>query len=445
VDNGDYGILTTASETPALPAVTPEQSDGDSGGEKWVDHARVLWAGRRLLARTAAVGLVAGVAVALLIPTLYQSRVRIMPPDSQNGAATLLAAISGNKNIPGGLTQLAGNLFGLRNTGALFTDLLGSRTVQDHLIDKFNLQKVYWKRYRRDARKKLAARTDVSEDRKSGVITLAVEDHDRQRAQQMAQDYVDQLNHLVASVNTSSARRERIFIEQRLTTVKQDLEDAERQLADFSSKNATLDVNQQTKAAVESAAMLQGQLIAAKSQLESLQQIYSDNNIRVRSLRAQIDELQRQLQKMSGTSSTVEALPLGAQDNNAIYPPLRQIPLLGARWLDLYRRARIQEQVYELLTQQYELARIEEAKSIPIVRVIDPPDFPEKKAFPPRALITLGAIILALVCASLWLIGQEKWRLTEDTDPRKLLVSEVRNSIAQARAARQRAKFREAA
>jgi capsule polysaccharide export protein KpsE/RkpR len=417
VDNGKNSFYATATDLPVQEITEAEQL---------VHHSRRLWNERRLLLRVTAIALVFSAAIAFIIPTRFESTVRIMPPDMQNGAASLLAAMSGSKNIPGGMAALAGSLFGLKNTGALFTDLLASRTIQDHLVDRFHLQRVYWKRYRQDARKKLAARTDVAEDRKSGVITIAVTDHDRQRARDMAQAYVDELDALVASVNTSSARRERIFIEQRLATVNQGLHDAETELGEFSSKNATLDVNLEAKAMVESAAELQGQLIAAKSELEGLQQVYSDNNVRVRSLKARIGELDRQLQKIGGKSATVESLP--AENPGEIYPPLRHIPVLGVKWLDLYRRVRVQETVFELLTQQYELARIEEAKSIPTVRVIDAPNFPEEKSFPPRGLITAGGTLLGFACAYAWLLAVNKWRSMDAADPRKMLVEEIRHA-----------------
>ncbi len=424
VDNGNNTVVFVPVDS--APHEVPEQESTQS----WMDYSRLLLARRKTLFRVAWIALVCSAVIALLIPSRYESTLRIMPPDSQNNAATLLAAMSGNKNIPGGLTSLAGNLFGLKNTSALFTDLLHSRTVQDHLVQKFNLQKVYSARYLQDARKKLASRTDVSEDRKSGVITIAVTDHDRQRARDMAQAYVDELDHLVASVNTSSAHRERVFIEQRLASVKQDLQRAEAELGEFSSKNSTLDVNQQARAAVESAAELQGQLIAAKSELESLQQVYSDNNIRVRSLNARIGELQRQLNKMSGTGSPVPGIPIEGQQN-AVFPSLKQIPLLGVRWLDLYRNARMQETVFELLTSQYEIARIEEAKSIPVVRVIDPPDMPERKSFPPRGLITIGGTLLALACACGLLILRDKWHRLDGSDPRRQLAEEFGNVAGQ--------------
>jgi hypothetical protein len=122
-------------------------------------------------------------------------------------------------------------------------------------------------RYKQDARKQLAARTEVSEDRKSGVISLTVTDSDPQRAHDIAQSYVEALDRLVSQVSTSSARRERMFIEQRLISVKADLEDAEKQFSAFASQNTALDIKEQTRAMVESAAVLQGQVMAAQSEL----------------------------------------------------------------------------------------------------------------------------------------------------------------------------------
>ena len=113
-------------------------------------------------------------------------------------------------------------------------------------------------------------------------------------------------------VSTSSARRERIFIEQRLITVKQDLRRAAEDFSQFASQNTTLDITSQTKAMVEAGADLQGNLMAAQSELEGLEQIYTSSNVRVRSLRARVDELKRQLQEMAGPksgSATAQAPP----------------------------------------------------------------------------------------------------------------------------------------
>jgi len=302
----------------------------------------------------------------------------------------MLASLMGKGGDSPGLGALAQLGLGQKTNVALYAYLLHSRSVQDRIVERFELQKEYWKRYRDDAIKKLDDRTDVDEDRKSGVITIDVSDRNRERARQMAAAYVDELNHLLAEVSTSAARRERMFVEQRLVSVQKDLQAAEKDLSEFASKTTVLDVKEQTKAMVESEAVMQAQLIAAESELQGMEQIYTPSNVRVRAVRARVEELRRQLHLIAGkqqepgvgrdtvtSSDTVEDL----------YPTIRRLPILGVTWVDLYRRARIQEAVFELLTKQYELARIQEAKEIPTIKVVDIADLPEKKSFPPRLLI----------------------------------------------------------
>lgn len=315
----------------------------------------------------------------------------------------------------------------MRGSGALFVDLFRSRSVQDNVVDRLHLQKVYRSRYKQDARRRLNGLTDVSEDRKSGVISVTVTDESPQRARDIAQAYVEELNRLLSQVSTSSARRERIFIEQRLTAVKGDLEDAEKQFGAFASKNSTLDIKEQTKAMVESAGVLQGQLIASESELQSLEQIYTSSNVRVRSLQARVDELKRQLQKIEGTDASLvsSAGISGAAQSDEIYPPIRKLPLLGVEWADLYRRTKIQETVYELLNQQYELARIQEAKEIPTVNVVDPANVPERKSSPHRLLIVLGLTLFSVIGAAVWIIGSERWQHMDSHDPGKILAESV--------------------
>jgi len=378
----------------------------------------LLWERRRWLFRVAAWSLAVSTVVAFLIPNQYEASVSIMPPESMTGGGNMLAALAVKASPE--LAAMAGSLLSTKSSGALFVDLYRSRSVQDRVVDRLNLQKVYWSRYKQDARKKLNKRTDVSEDRKSGVITLTVEDRNPQRAHDIAQAYVDELNNLVAQVSTSSARRERIFIEQRLAAVKIDLEDAEKRFSSFASKNTALDIQEQTKAMVESAALLQGQLIAAQSELQSLEQIYTDNNVRVRSLQARVDELKRQAQKLQGTDASLVS---DAAQPDQMYPPIRKLPLLGVEWADLYRRMKIQEAVYQLLNQQYELARIQEAKEVATVNVIDPANLPERKSWPPRLIIITSLTVLLLAGAVVWIFGSRRIQSFDHEDPRRQLAT----------------------
>ncbi len=318
---------------------------------------------------------------------------------------------------------IASQLLGLNTSGDLFIGVLQSQTVEDHIIDKFNLMDLYSARYIQDARDKLEDRTEIKSDRKSGIISIAVGDKSPARAAAMAKMYVDELDRALAVVNTSAAHRERVFIEARLKEVKQELDASAKEFAIFSSQNATIDVPEQAKAMVAAAADLQAQLIAAQSELKGLQQIYTANNVRVRSLQAHATELQHQLEKFGGKD--VNPARDSSLAQTELYPSIRQLPLLGVKYLDLYRRSKIDEAVYEFLTKEYEIAKVEEARQIPSVQVLDPPIVPDKKSSPHRLLIILGGLLLGVMFSSAWVVGRVVWDDVDPSDARKIFARDV--------------------
>jgi capsule polysaccharide export protein KpsE/RkpR len=416
--------MTPSSEPTAQLAASPPAD--------WPSRARLLWQHRRTLARVTAIALVVSLGIAFALPKQYRSIASIMPPDQQGSGAMLLAALAGRSGALGGLGSLAGGLLGGHPNTALYESLLESGTIGGRLIDRFDLQKVYHSRYRFTAAKHLAKMTKITDDKKSGVITITVQDTDPVRARDMAQAYLDELNHMLTRTSASSARQERIFIESRLRSVGADLEQAQLALSEFSSKNSTIDLKEQTRGLVDAGARVQGELLVEQSGLQSLRQIYGDGNVRVRETEARIASLQRDLQKMAGNSAPLAAedavighTTAAGDDKGELYPPLRQLPRLAVPYANLYRRVRIQETVFELLTQQYEMARIEEAKDIPVVSVIDTPGIPEKKFFPPRLLLTLLLTFLAFAATSALIVMREHWRAVDICDPRKELAIDV--------------------
>ncbi len=396
----------------------------------WAVRATLLWRHRKMLARVTIISLVASLAIAFIIPKQYKATASIMPPDQQGSGTMMLAALLGRGGM-GSLSSLAGGLLGGHTTTALFVNLLESGTVRGHLIDRFNLQHVYHTRYRITTAKRLARRTKISDDKKSGVITIEVEDTDPVRARDLAQAYLDELNKLLNQTSTSTARQERMFIEHRLNAVQNDLERAQLELSEFSSKNSTVDIKEQTRAMVDTGARVEAELLVEQSGLQSLRQLYGDNNVRVRETEARIASLQRDLVKMAGTSAPLQEAISGGTDSSdssdkgELYPPLRQLPRLAVPYADLYRRVKVQETVFELLTQQYEMARIQEAKDTPVVNVIDVPGVPEKKSFPPRLLLMLLLTFLSVAVTSALIIFREGWSKLNPNDPRKTFAEEV--------------------
>jgi capsule polysaccharide export protein KpsE/RkpR len=390
------------------------------------DHAiarlRLLWEKRRFLFRASVYGLAVFTAIAFLIPKRFESTVQLMPPDDQSTSGMMMAAAMASK-ISGSLGGVAGDILGVKSSGDLFIGILRSRTVQDDVITKLDLKKVYGTKQWESTRKRLTEDTMISEDRKSGIITITVSDRSPQRAAAIAGEYVTELNTVVSHLSTSSAHRERVFLEERLAQVKQDLEKAEKDFSEFASKNGTVDIKEQGRAMVEGAATVEGQLIAAQSELQGLKQIYAENNVRVRSVKARIAELQNQLAQLGGKQEIAKDVTTGNSDE--LYPSIRKLPLLGVPYADLYRRTRVQEAVFESLTQEYELAKVAEAKEIPSVKVLDPPNVPEHKSFPPRLVIIVLGLFSTLVCAVGIVVAKSEWDEIGPHAPQKVLAKEV--------------------
>ena len=425
--------MKLTSANPEMEVVLPSTPDElyvdrlePRGQNPGLAQLRLLWQNRRILFHVAAWGLLAATVIAFLIPAQYQSTTRLMPPENQSGSSMALFASLSSK-LGGGLGSMAGDLLGMQSSGALFVGILNSRKVRDQLVDKAGLEKVYGTRSQERALRLLSDNTAIEEDRKSGIITLTVTDRSPLRAAELAQRYVLELNAVVTQLSSSSAGRERVFLEQRLSQVKQELETAEKDFSEFASATGAIDIKEQGRAMLTAAATLQGELIAAQSELEGLKQIYADNNVRVRSLRARVAELRAQLEKVGGKGDIARDATHPSDESS--YPSIRKLPLLGVSYADLFRRTKIEEAVFETLTQEYELAKVAEAKEIPSVRVLDPANVPERKSFPPRLVIMFLGTFLALTCAAVCVLARARWQKIDSQEPHKVFARELFHAV----------------
>jgi capsule polysaccharide export protein KpsE/RkpR len=422
--------LSAPVRLPGGPELEPRGTPVDPRDEreKSVASLRLLWDNLEFLLRVALYALLASTAIAYLIPSRYESTGHLMPPDNQSNSVLSMAAAAMSGAIgTSALGGISSDLLGTKSTSDIFVGVLSSRTAKDSLIQQFDLKKVYRDKRMEDTRDDLEKHTTISVDRKSQIVTIEVSDKSPQRAAAMCQAYIEQLNDLVAKLSTSSARRERIFLESRLQAVNRDLENAEKEFSQFASKNSAIDVKEQGRAMLGAAAVLQGNLIAAQSEYEGLRQIYSDTNVRVRSVHARIEELQRQLESLAGKGESTTTI--SSQPSDSMYPSIRKLPLLGVTYADLYRQTKIQEAVLETLTREYEMAKVQEAKEIPTVKVLDVPHIPDKKSFPPRLLIVLAGTIFAFAGAVFWVFAKSEWDQTDAADPRKIFANEVFTAV----------------
>src|SRR6266700_2079401 len=172
-----------------------EVEDAELYRGRMIARLSLFWKERGFLLRYAVYGLVASTIIAFVIPVQYTSTTRLMPPDQAGaGMASMLAALGKGGSELG---MIGGELLGLRTSSDLFVGILHSRTMQDELINKFDLRKVYGEKQMEDARKSLDKRTDVTSDRKSGIITVKVSDRSAERAAGLAREYAIGLDRIV--------------------------------------------------------------------------------------------------------------------------------------------------------------------------------------------------------------------------------------------------------
>ena len=321
---------------------------------------------------------------------------------------------------------LVADAFGSQSSNALFIDLLQSRTVQDHLIDKFDLKRIYRDRSWQDVRKDLEKSSEISED-SNGSIVIRVRDGKPDRAAAMAQDYTDELNLLLIQLNTSSAHRERLFLEERLEQVGQDLESEEKELSRFASDNLVIDMDAQGNTTIQAAEDVQAKLIAEQAELKSLESVYTDGNLQVRATQAKMHELQQGLARLVGESNSANPTKGNAPTG---YPSIRQLPLLGTGYADLDRSVEMGNALFGTLTKEYQAVKLAEVRDTPSVRILDPPEVPEKKCWPPRRWIILLSTVCSFSLGVIWIFGAASWGAVNPADPWKLFAIEVFQTTA---------------
>ena len=386
------------------------------------DKAGLLWARRRSLARAAVIVMVLTAGLSLLVPNRYTASVKLMPPDSSPLPG--LSALMGVRSGAGGVGGSVADLMRPRSPGQLHIQIMQSRELEDRMVARFDLMRVYRARRRYGARRALAGNTQFAEDRKSGVITVSVTDRDAARAASLANGYAEELARTLAELSSRAGARERHYFETQLAAANEELAQANRELSQFAGANAALDVPSQSRALVESTAILEGQLIAAQAELRGLEQIYTGRHERVQQAQARMAELERKLGQMRGRSPSAgpaEAAPAS----------VRSLSALAVPYADLYRRQKIAEAVVTTLSQQYELARLQEARHVADVQVMDAAEPPERKSSPRRLLLTLSAGLLCLVGGCARILAGHWWRSLAQENPwRRILGPAAERAMA---------------
>lgn len=364
-----------------------ETMDESSNDVSLLDLLIVI--GRRkkfLVVSTLAVATLALI-VTLLIPKRFTATTTVLPPQQ---ASSLSAALLSQMGNLGALGSLAGGSLGLKNPTDMTIALLKSRSVEDALIQRFDLMKLYKEKRPSEARKALEDHTSIESNLKDGLIRIEIEDKDPHRAAEMANAYVDEYRKFSQHLAIGEAGQRRLFFEQQLIEAKNNLAGAEEALKASQQKSGMIQLDSQAKALIESVAALRAQIAAKEVQIRSLSLSETPTNPDILTAREQLAALQSQLRQLGGTQS--------GEDTDLIVPR-GKLPEAGMDYVRKLRDVKYYELIFELLAKQFEVAKLDEAREGAIIQVVDPAVVPDMKSFPKIRIIVSAVTFIWILLA----------------------------------------------
>jgi tyrosine-protein kinase Etk/Wzc len=282
-----------------------------------------------------------------------------------------------------GITGISSNVLGEKS---IFMDVIKSRTVLDRIIDRFDLMNLYDEKYRTDVRKQLDDDVNVKSDKNSRLISIDVVNKDPELAADMANAFVDELKNVVQDLAITEASQRRLFFEKELKQAKDSLIESEEAMQKFQEQTGVLQVEDQAKAVIESIADLRAQIAAKEVQLKVMKTYTTANNPDLQKLEETLKGLKIELGKLEEkTGSSPDPLM-----------PTGRMALVGTDYVRKLRDLKFNETLYELMSKQYEIARIDEARDAAIIQVIDPAIPSEKRFKPARRQMVTIAFFLSL-------------------------------------------------
>jgi len=362
-----------------------------------LDLSIVILRNWSLIVKIALVTALVGLITTLLVRNSYTASTSILPPQQSSSAGSALMAQLGGL---GTVASLAGGSLGLKNPNDLQVAMLKSRTVEDAMVDRFHLQKLYNMKYLSDTRKKFEQYVEIDSGSKDGLIRISVTDHDPQRAAEIANGYVEEFKRLSATLATTEASQRRLFFEQQLLQAKDNLANAEEDLKRTEQKTGLIQLDSQTRATIDLLADLRGQIAAKEVQISGMRSFAAAENPELQMAEQELAGLRAQEVKMGAASE-------GA--SNALIPQ-GNMQEASIEYIRKLRNVKYYETIFDLLARQYEVAKVDEAKQGSVVQVVDRAIVPDKKSSPKRTLIVLGATAFGLFVGVVWVFAAEGLR-----------------------------------
>jgi uncharacterized protein involved in exopolysaccharide biosynthesis len=381
---------TAESHANTSSAVEEEESSIDL-----VALFQTLRSGRRTIFRVTLGFFAIATVVAFLLPFQYTSTVSFIPPNLNN-SSSMASALAGQLSALG-----AGDLVGgVKNPGDLYAGILKSRFISSELVKQFDLMHVYRVKKESQAEKILDSSTDVTVDMKSSIVTVGVTAKSPVLAHDLASAYMDALRETNGRLALSQSSQRRLFFGQQLAKEKDDLEDAEVDLKKTEEQSGLIAPTGQTEAEIRTVAETQAQMAVREVQLAALRDSATEQNPEVIRLRSEIGDLQGQLSRLQNGSGNTSTAAI----------PTSKVPELQLEYVRKEREVKYHEALFDMLSKQYEGARLDEARDAPLLQMLDPASYPDTKSAPKRSYYMLGGLVFGFFASCVWVLTRDRIR-----------------------------------
>jgi tyrosine-protein kinase Etk/Wzc len=340
-------------------------------------------------------------AISLILPKWYTASCTLMPPDQQDSGGFDILSLLGD--LPKGLSGLPG----MATASDIYVAILKSRNVREGVIQDLDLMKVYEVDNMDDCLAMLddATKLDKSEE---DMIIIKTTCRTKKMAVQMAESYVQHLDRVNKAKRHTSARYTREFIEKRLAENEAELHRTAELLRDFQQKHRVISIEEQTKAAITAMAELEAQIALSEVNLNMARSQMEPSHPEVMQLALKRNELKKQAAKIES----------GARlDSTSYVVPFDKLPDYGLQYAFLVRDVEVQKAIYKLLAQQFEQARIKEAKDTPTIQILDKPVEPDKRSKPKRGILVIAAALLSVFVSLFIMFMAEYVERLQSADP----------------------------
>ncbi len=368
-----------------------------------VDALTWIGDGKRLIAAITVVAALGSVAVGLLLPKTFTARATMLAPMSQqqSGSAAALAALGSLGGLVGGSAA--------KSPDELYVALLKSDSVQRQLAERFDLKTRYEARNYEALRKAMPQYIRVASDKKSGLISVEVDDREPQFAADLANAHAGEITKVLGRLAVSEAQLRRVFFEKQLKDTKENLIKAEQDLRRVQEKSGVIVLDKQAEALITGAAQVRALVAEREVQLKVLRTAATDQNPDVIRLSSELRALRSELARMESAQ--------GGNAGSAVDMPVGKLPGAAIDYVRARRELKLQETLLESMIRQFEAAKLDEAKEGQALQQVDFAVPPDHKSKPSVALIAIASTLLALLASTAFVIARRYLAWSRELNP----------------------------